>query len=517
MINFLLNLYQSPVYPLVLSLLLLTLVVRLQIINKEIMSNKLVWTFVLVFIIVFITVFYDDLIDIVGSFTISISLFVIDFFIAVMLFLTINNNYKKTVLSKSILKSLDKNRGFVLLDKKGRIKEISDSLLEIFSESKSNILNNDFLKLFFEKFTFVCVVEKNMTYSEFIDDFCNLRENKKYSVELLKDEESLFYTFNVNPVYKDNKYLATTINLEMKDSFWLTNIENSNKDLLIKYDSISKQYKATMNLSKDNYIFHNLKTNDIWVNDNLHKILKIGGNNINAADFFKLINSDDLETYKATIKNLDKDNPSYNIKYRIRLYNKEVLVAEEGLRLFTKKSNDVVIAVFTLTAGSGYEKNNNKLVDNLGGEAQLKKLVKNNIENDMNQYVVTFELINVKEINDKYSRTVGNMVIGEYIRFIRKAFVETDLDIVRLGGLRFAFVITDNNKMQKIRRALESKESILHGTFKYSNIKITLEVKMGISMTGDSQKAHDIIEVSSKALEMALSSKQKCYIIYRDE
>lgn len=517
MIFLTLSLYQSPIYSLILSLLLLIIIIRLQVINKKIMSNKLIWTFVLVFLTIFINVFYTDLVELIGENSIFISLIVFEIGVSLMIFFAINNNYTKSVLTQSILKSLDANRAFVLLDKKGRIKEISDSLLTVFGNKKEEVLGVDFLTLFFNYYTFVRVVETKMTLEEFIDDFKSLEKDKKYSVELKRTDETAYYTFNINKIFKDNKIIGTSINLEMKDSFWLSNIENSNKDLIIKYDSIIKQYKATMALSKDNYIFHNLNTHDIWVNDNLHKILKIGGNNLGSEDYLKLINKDDVEAYLKVIRNLSKESPSYNIKYRIRIFNKEILVCEEGTRIYTKKNNDVIIGIFTLTAGSGYEKSNNKLLDDLHGVIEFKHRVKNNIENNMNQYVATFELINLKDINDRYSRTVGNMVIGEYIRFIRQTFVENDGDIFRLGGLRFSFIIVDNNKMQAIRRALESKESILHGTFNYSNKKINLEVKMGISMTGDSLKANDIIDVSSRALEMALNSKQKGYVIYRDE
>lgn len=512
--------WQHPIYALILSIFLLVVVFKHFIFNRKINISKLLWTFCLVFILAFITVFYQDIKQIDDKNILQYVLIALEVVIAVILYMHINNNYKIYALYSGILKSLNQNRNFCLLDKKMRIKSLSSGLEKEFLEITKKTKKQDFMSLFLQINQITSIDGSPSNNQDFIKLYKKMYVNRQTldkTIEVVREKNNLFLRFFATPIIENNSYLGYTISFETKDSAWLSEVEKEAKTQKEKCQAFSSQLKTLLQITGENIIYHNISENSIWINDNLSTTLDIHSNSIDSEDFYSLIVKSDLENYKQTISNIENINGEYKVKYRIMVSGKEVMLEEFGMKSFISENRPLLLATINVVGNTMYAKTGKEIIDTLVFTEELKYDLASLISSKEGFYLVTFSMDSIEEINKSNGWTIGNMIIGEYLRFIKQSFLDSFDKIYRLSGVEFAIIMTNTKKMQSLRKVLQQDEKILHGNYTYGNNKVHLEVNMGISISGDAYNAKDLMKLSYMSLMQAKAKDKTNYVIYRDE
>ena len=129
--------------------------------------------------------------------------------------------------------------------------------------------------------------------------------------------------------------------------------------------------------------------------------------------------------------------------------------------------------------------------------------------------VAMFSLTNLPEVNRIHGRSIGNMVLGEYVRAIKEKLVNGD-KLYRISGLEFVLLIEDGRKMTILKQLLE-KKIITNLTMPYGSISVDLEANYGVAFYTDCANSKDIITAVSRALNTSrLPQVDVNYMFYRD-
>ena len=156
------------------------------------------------------------------------------------------------------------------------------------------------------------------------------------------------------------------------------------------------------------------------------------------------------------------------------------------------------------------------LIDNIQTEPEmLAKL--NTLCNSQQLFLAMhFELTSIPEINDKFGRAIGNLMINDYIDFIKTKFVN-DNQIYRISGLEFVAFVTDVRKMDILKNNLTNNPKMLHVPANYMNETVTTEVHMGLSYSTDTPNTKEILTNAAKALKFTKNKHVKSNFIYFKE
>ena len=141
---------QSPLIPLMFSILLL-IIVLLQCMTKHIFYKvRLIFSFILTFAAALFLIFFDELKEWIDKssgeinirfYTIYISFILIEVCVCVLLFFTIDFSLSNDKLNKELSKNINATKYYVLLDKKDRIKDISEMLLKDLKIEYKNVIH----------------------------------------------------------------------------------------------------------------------------------------------------------------------------------------------------------------------------------------------------------------------------------------------------------------------------------------------------------------------------------------
>ena len=132
--------------------------------------------------------------------------------------------------------------------------------------------------------------------------------------------------------------------------------------------------------------------------------------------------------------------------------------------------------------------------------------------------LVCINLTTIPEINNRFGRQVGNMVMTEYIKKIKENFLTESSQIYRASGLVFYFTITDNRKMEMFKRGLTSDSNSMNLTVNYSSIKAELKVHIGIAEAlSDAMNREELIKNCNTAINTALNPNYRLnHAYYKD-
>ncbi|MCK5762426.1 MAG: diguanylate cyclase, partial [Candidatus Izimaplasma sp.] len=114
-------------------------------------------------------------------------------------------------------------------------------------------------------------------------------------------------------------------------------------------------------------------------------------------------------------------------------------------------------------------------------------------------------LSNIPNINEKYGRDVGDLMMGEYMKKLRYNFIKDNHSLYRIGGINFALIIKDERKVELIDRALQHGGDLFNLTMVFGGITQTLYPNLGISESNrEGKNADQIIEEADEALKITL-------------
>lgn len=516
---------QHPVFALILSIFMVGIIIKLCILKRSVLKNSLLASFLLAFTLAFLCVFYEDikkseqLLMIINY--VLIGVYVI---IGLFFFLCVNTSLSKQNLNKEVIDSLDESKLFVLLDKKDRIKEISNLFAKEFGCTKEELYNTKFLDQLLKKLNIISFNGQAIqleSFKRFYFEFSLRSKTKKPErfelIALDSKEEKYIYHLNMTPVHSFNRFEGRILIGERKSEENLMLVEQELLDKNQELENIRLKFISALEITSEGIFFLNLDEQYLWCNDNLVGELKLSGNSISFKEYMSGIHPDDLASYKASVAGVSSSHPIYELTYRYKVGQNYAFVQEIGKRIYENKKVNEIIGYASLVKNKHYEHSNMDILDQVRDEIELNVVVADLFNSKKTFEIVTFRLDSIPDINNKHGRNVGNMVIGEYLRMMKKNFLSEESYIFRKTGIEFVCILTDLRKMDLLKKTLEDHEKILHGKMEYASIKIQLEVYMGICLSSDMFAAGDLIKASAKALSLAQTQEFPRQYLYFKE
>ena len=512
---------QSPIIPLIFSGLA-TIIILMQCLTKRIFYKvRLIFSFLLTFGAALILVFYNEISKQkeIYQTTVTISMIVIEILVCILLFTSIDFSLSNEKLHKVLTKSLDETKYFVVLDKKDRVKEMSSLLMKDLGVTDVRITRKNFFDVIENKYHIIGLNGESAfkkDIKKYFDDYHKRAvEGQKRTLEInVEDDRAIKNAlyFNESTLFSRGKYKGRILIGDKKDENSLMGMERDLASKSSELDIIKERFIVILNKTNDGIFFNTLTKKSIWFNDILVKRLNLNGNTVNSDDFYGNIHKDDLPIYQERMNNLDSSD--YSMTYRYNVGSYFVYVKEEGHRI---ASGDTVelCGIMNIIDDYRYEKTGTAL-DSVGSEDEMLARLKALEISDQVFEVLVFRIESIPEINEKFGRNYGNLMLSEYVDFIRKNYI-VDNYIYRISGLEFVCFITNYNKMMSLKNQLNNNEKILHVGAEVSNTKVVVEVTMGIATSNDTPNPKDALENAKKALKIASNPQYASnYAYYKD-
>ena len=512
---------QSPIIPLVLSGLVVVMVLMQSLIKRRFLLVKLLISFLLTFLAAMVLVFFGEIQGIekdTPKILIYIGMLVVDVADIVLLFTIFDVSLTNETFQKELVKSLDETKLYVLLDKKDRIKDISNYLLDDLGITSSDAIRHNFFDVIETKYRIIGLNGEGALKNDVKKYYSNYglkASREKTTMELEVEDDyavkSALY-FQEHSIFRSDKYTGRILIGDIKGEESLIGLERREAEARNELELIKNRFTTVITNSSDGIFFNTLNNDTIWVNDILVKKLYLTSNTMSGNEFFSLIHPDDVKVYQEKIANLNDE--SYSISYRFHIGSQYVYVKEEGHKIITNKTIELC-GILHVMDDYGYEKTGTKL-DNVKTEADLFHRLQKLHQEDRTYMLVEMRVSSIPVINEKFGRAVGNMCLAEYVSKMNEEFVTDDL-IYRVGGLNFVMIITQYNLMEKLKSNLKNDEKILHANLSYGRDKVSIDVNMGICMSTEAGNPKDIYRFAHESLEYASNPKfTSSYLFHKD-
>ena len=501
---------QSPIIPLALSALI-TIIIIMQCFAKHMLFKvKLLVSFLMTFAAGLCLAFHNEIQNATSTRDLWINLerfglIGVDLIVLFLFFTTIDLSLSNEKLHKILTKSLDETKYFVLLDKKDRVKEISTLLAKDLEIAPEDAMRKNFFDIIENKYRIVGLngeeaFKKDIKkYYDHYEKYAKEGSVKSVEINILDDNarhDALY--FNESCVFSRGKYKGRILIGDKKNEETLVGMEKEIVDKTAELDLIKSRFITILYKTSDGIYFNNLNDKSIWFNDILVKRLFLNGNSMDSNDFYSRIHPEDMPLYQDVMNNLKDDD--YSITYRYNTGSYYVYVKEQGHKVISGNTIELC-GIMSVIDDYRYEKTDTAL-DSVGSEPEMLARFKALQLNDSVFEVVHFRVSSIPDINEKYGRGIGNMMLSEYVNFFKQTFV-VDNYIYRGSGLEFVAFITNYNKMEMLKSQLRNDEKILHVTADMAGNKITADINMGISYSNDTPNPQDALTNAKNALRIA--------------
>ncbi len=414
---------------------------------------------------------------------------------------------------------------YVILNKKDRIKEISSGMLDELGLKYEEVIGKKFFDVFdkcvrFLKFNNVDMNNKELKefYRTYKATATEGKEEKREIILTNYKNEKIVLNVMERPVYVFSKYKGRMWIGEKKSDEVLLKAEKELNEKRDELEGIRYKFIGALELTHELMFFIDITERYIWLNDNYKNELGLKGNTIGLDDFRNLMTDDDAFNYNKKIAELTHNKPFYDIKYRLTTDNKTIWINERGKRLFDDKSSSIILGFVEIVKSNEYEKIGIAEVDNCLSDKELKVDVDNLYKNKRTFELLAIRIVNLPEINEKYGRSVGNMVLGEYIKKMLYNIRTESSNIYRVTGRDFILTVTDPRKMQVLDKAFKVEAYPLNLKYNYGSESIEIKAAAGIAESySDSDNAETLISCAKRALKVASTEGySRCCCYYKD-
>ena len=129
--------------------------------------------------------------------------------------------------------------------------------------------------------------------------------------------------------------------------------------------------------------------------------------------------------------------------------------------------------------------------------------------------IAMFKLTNLPEINKIHGRSIGNMVLGEYVKAINDKLVNDGM-IYRISGLDFVIIVNDGRKMSILRTMLE-KGILTESAMDYGGIHLDIKSNYGVAFYNECRNAKELLGAAERALNTSMLPQVGVdYMFYSD-
>ncbi len=306
--------------------------------------------------------------------------------------------------------------------------------------------------------------------------------------------------------------IKITQNLTDYDFFELEKELENIKDVS---DLLRLRFINTIGLLHEGLIFYNPDLEGLFITEQTANIIGAKGNELSIDEFLACVHKDDQPEYMQVIKSVNKKKSSYEIKYRILKNQVYTWVVEKG-KLFIHNKKPYLISVIKGIDMKVFPETTIQELDTLPNENQLIQILTHARKEKDSFYMVLMHLTNIPDINKRFGRDVGNLMIAEYIKKMRYNFAKEYNSIFRITGIEFALIIRDEQKYNVLKRALLSGGDLINLMLNIGGIQQVVYPNVGIIKYDpwSDYEANDFINLGQKSLEEAIRNDKKNYSIF---
>lgn len=514
---------QSPVIALAISGLVVIIVLLQCLTKKRFLRLRFILACIVTFMAGMVLFFFGEIEKQNNEFYMVLTylgLALIEVLALIILLSTIDFSMTSEKFQKTLTTSLDENKYYVFLDKKDRIKNISTCLLNNLELNEENALYKNFFDVIEMKYRIIGLNDEEALKDD-IKKYYNHYEKKvnegdrNQVVINLQNEDGMegAYYFDEEVIFNHGKYAGRILLGDMKDKDSLIGMEKELSSVQGELDLIRSRFTSVLYKTNEGIFFNNITNNSVWVNDVVVEKLALNGNSLTQEEFFMNMHPDDIALYQSVLKNTRTDD--YEVTYRYNTGSLYVYVKEVGQRIALNGTIEYC-GVMHVIDDYRFEKTGTVL-DTCGTELDLMNRYKQLLNEENNVFlVVCFKIATIPDVNEKFGRAIGNMVLSEYINFFKKNYITTG-NIYRTSGLEFVAFVTAYNRMEALNSALRNEEKILHVSANYANEKIQTQIYMGLSASSDTGNKKETLAQAKDALRIASNPQYKSsYAYYKD-
>lgn len=275
------------------------------------------------------------------------------------------------------------------------------------------------------------------------------------------------------------------------------------------------RYIATIGLLSEALAFHDAAAGTLFVTDQFRKIGAFEKSEFTLDEFAQIIHQDDRAQYLATVRKANKKAPTYDIKYRLLRNAAPIWVEERGHTFEFEGKTHLVAAVRAIDMKLFPETMIHEL-DSVPTEQQLVQYLTQILKEPESFYLVMIQLTNIPDINARFGRDVGNLMIAEYIKKMRFHFAKDVNSIFRITGIQFALVIREQRKYDILLRALQSGGDLVNLMINIGGIQQVVYPNLGVIKhePWSTYSMNEYLSLANKALEEAIRNPKKNYSVF---
>ena len=484
--------------------------------NIKVSGLLFVGTIILAYVLI-LFVFYDS----VKGKKIFEYIYVGSYFILGLTFVIITNtSTSKKYAYEEYLKCIEQDKLFVFLDQNDRIKAISKLFAKALEVDQEEAIGQSFFSLFNKIFKVITINGQTYTNKDldsFFKNVRNLKEQSRIKREIkVKDIDDSEYTLNLydHVIVFNGKYKAHCLVGDAKSLETMTQVEAQLNENQTDLDNVRLKLSAHLEMTEEPMYFINLDEGSLWGNDVFKRELGFSANNITWQEYASFIHPDDRQIYFSTIKMLALEKSTFSITYRIKVGNSYQYVKDFGKKIFDGNTNEIV-GYSKILQTEHYERSNIKELDDIKSVDDLLNDLNFLHEEGLPYQTVMFRMDNIPDINKEEGRSIGNMVMGEYIKAITRNFVD-DKMIYRTDGLEFIFIVTNMQKVERLKQMLINNQ-LLNASMRYGKNTIKTNVYMGVVGSHEVSNPEQMLAYVDKCLRQSLKKDQKkAYTFYKE-
>lgn len=483
----------------------------------------------------------------------AIVLYIIIIFIYYTLYLNtidiIKSEYsaKSQLIEKSIaneIKYTEALSQIVDKDVTSSMKNYSEELINMY-QGESNILSWDLeiLKEKFEGLDIYILNEKLEIVKSTVEDEIGLNFNdypsfsktlrnrlngnefKSDSVKSLLNAELRKYSYMPTP---DNKFLielglnvskkypimgnldVISLSRKLKEEYpFIRDIRvykyNKDKENSIELDSstnISLNNMVALNKNENENVKKALETNHIQ-----EQIIKDGKNSytFKYIPYISELEDNEVKWWGAHVVEVSYDDKilNSNINHQKNLFIKSILI----LSLLYLTSTFLILYVIKKNRDIANQDHLTKLANRKKFEEELEVRMKEADKKGSKLAVLFFDLDKFKKVNDTFGHSVGDMVLIEVGRKIRKGIPKGDL-ASRLGGDEFIALLSNIDSEEQVLEMASEISRIFDKSLDIEGIEIPMKPSIGISIyPNDANTTEQLITKADNAMYEAKAEK----------
>ncbi|NLF49172.1 MAG: diguanylate cyclase, partial [Acholeplasmataceae bacterium] len=278
---------------------------------------------------------------------------------------------------------------------------------------------------------------------------------------------------------------------------------------------LRERYIATIGLVSEALIFYNEELSGLFVTDQFLAITNTKQNEWTLEQYVANIYEDDQTAYLSTVKKITKKSPGFDMKYRFKRGGTTVWLEEKG-RVFEFDKKIHLISSIRAIDMKLFPETLIHEIDSLPTEQQLVQYLNQALKDTEPFYFIMIQLTNIPDINNRFGRDVGNLMIAEYIKKMRYHFAKDVNSIFRITGIQFALIIKEQRKYEVLYRALQSGGDLVNLMLNIGGIQQVVYPNLGIVKhePWSTHTLNELISLGNKALNEAIHNQKKNYSVF---